>query len=298
MTKITVIIPVYNAEKYIERSLDSILIQECINDIEILCINDGSTDNSALIIEKKCLENSSIKLINQKNQGPAHARNFAMSIAKGDYIAFVAVDDFIVCNNLIWLLQEINNSRIDIIFFDSSTIQSKGKISRKISLTVQFFANSDHGFRYLQENHYGPNFCLAFFFSVFLHNNKLLFPLNSNCGKSHFFRMVILTSSRIVLLSDVFYHYVQSEGSYCRVTNTRNLLDLPVLYLKILSALTLSQKAQIGPFKVNNIRGVSLPHCNFSLSDTIMILLSKFVDKIKTDLLKVIDIHVFKVINI
>ena len=85
--KVSVIIPVYNVEKYIERCILSV-INQTLKDIEIIIVNDGSTDDTKKIIEKY-LDDKRIVYIEQKNSGLSGARNKGLSIAKGDYISFI-----------------------------------------------------------------------------------------------------------------------------------------------------------------------------------------------------------------
>ena len=87
-TKISVIVPVYNGEEFLSQCLDSILAQT-LQDIEILCVNDGSTDNSLKILKGYAKKDKRIQIINQKNQGLSVSRNNAMKIAKGEYLSFV-----------------------------------------------------------------------------------------------------------------------------------------------------------------------------------------------------------------
>jgi len=94
---LSVIIPVYNVEPYLEQCLDSVVNQTYKN-LEIICINDGSTDNSLKILEKYQKKDSRIKLINQKNQGAAVARNAGLDSATGGYITFVDSDDYLELN--------------------------------------------------------------------------------------------------------------------------------------------------------------------------------------------------------
>lgn len=94
MPKISVIIPVYNVEKYLPRCLDS-LINQTLKDIEIICINDGSTDNSLSILKKYKNTDSRIKIISQKNVGVSQARNNGIKISKGEYIGFCDPDDWV-----------------------------------------------------------------------------------------------------------------------------------------------------------------------------------------------------------
>ena len=92
--KVSVIVPVYNTEKYIDECLDSIENQT-LKEIEIICINDGSTDNSLQVLKAHQQKDSRIKIIDQKNAGVCAARNQGIKNAKGTYIAFVDSDDLI-----------------------------------------------------------------------------------------------------------------------------------------------------------------------------------------------------------
>jgi len=92
MPEISVIVPVYNAEKYLADCLDS-LIQQTFQDIEIVCVNDGSTDKSLEILERYAAQDARIKVYTQENQGVAQARNTAMYYANGTWLAFCDSDD-------------------------------------------------------------------------------------------------------------------------------------------------------------------------------------------------------------
>ena len=92
--KVSIIIPVYNVEKYLEKCLTSV-VNQTLKDIEIICINDGSTDNSADILQKFGENDSRIKIIHQKNQKQGAARNRGLDIAQGEFIAFADADDWI-----------------------------------------------------------------------------------------------------------------------------------------------------------------------------------------------------------
>ena len=91
---ISVIVPVYNIEPYVERCIRSILSQT-YNNLEVIIINDGSTDNSGSICHRLALSDSRIRVIDQKNAGLSEARNTGLRIAQGTYIAFVDGDDYI-----------------------------------------------------------------------------------------------------------------------------------------------------------------------------------------------------------
>ena len=97
MPQISVIMPVYNTSQYLRRSIESVLNQT-YKDFELICINDGSTDNSLEILQEYATHDPRIKIINQENKGLSGARNSALEIAQGEWITFVDSDDFITNN--------------------------------------------------------------------------------------------------------------------------------------------------------------------------------------------------------
>lgn len=109
---ISIILPVYNAEKYIERALKS-LINQSYKNIEILCIDDGSKDNSYNIIKE--FKDERIKLFRQENSGPAKARNVGLSNSKGEYIMFCDADDWYETNMCELMLETIIKQNVDFV---------------------------------------------------------------------------------------------------------------------------------------------------------------------------------------
>lgn len=103
--KVSVIIPVYNTEEYLRECLDSV-VNQTLKEIEIICVDDGSTDNSARILEKYATKDSRFKIIAQKNQGAGFARNEGIKIAKGEYIAFLDSDDYYLDTDVLENLYE------------------------------------------------------------------------------------------------------------------------------------------------------------------------------------------------
>lgn len=100
-TKFSVILPIFNTEKYLKACLDSIINQTYKN-LEIICVDDGSTDGSLKILEEYSSKDSRIKIINQQNQGVSAARNVGIDNATGDYVSFVDPDDWVelICMKL------------------------------------------------------------------------------------------------------------------------------------------------------------------------------------------------------
>lgn len=95
MVKVSVIVPIYNVEKYLKTCMDSILSQS-LEDIEIICIDDGSTDSSPVILDKYAKKDNRVKVIHKENSGYGNSMNMGMNVAHGEYIGIVESDDYIL----------------------------------------------------------------------------------------------------------------------------------------------------------------------------------------------------------
>ena len=145
--KISVIIPVYNVEKYIIECIESI-INQTFKDIEIIVVNDGSKDNSIKIVEEY-LSDKRIKIINKANGGLSSARNEGMKVAKGEYIYFIDSDDFINEDVLEVLYKNLESERFDIIFSNFSFYNDKTKKEKKSKFNFPFKENINKGYYFL-----------------------------------------------------------------------------------------------------------------------------------------------------
>lgn len=116
MPKVSVVIPVYNVEKFLKECLNSI-VNQSLEDIEIICVNDGSTDNSLEILNEYSLKDDRMKIISQKNGGHAVATNNGMAIAKGEYLYLMDSDDILELNALEELYNYAENKNVDFVLF-------------------------------------------------------------------------------------------------------------------------------------------------------------------------------------
>lgn len=126
--KFSIIIPVYNVEFYLKECIDSVLLQD-FQDYEIICVNDGSTDNSLEIL--KSFSDSRIKIINQENQGLSCARNSGLDIALGQYVWFIDSDDKIAENSLSELNKLIDQKPYELIFFNAKVFFDNKELEEK-----------------------------------------------------------------------------------------------------------------------------------------------------------------------
>lgn len=144
MHKVSVVIPIYNVEKYLRQCLDSV-VNQTLKDIEIICINDGSTDNSLDILEEYAQDDDRIKIVNLKeNMGVSNARNKGIEHASGEYIGFVDPDDYIDTDFYGKLYKKASETNADIVkgndlnvlYPDGTKVQeedlSKIKIYKKV----------------------------------------------------------------------------------------------------------------------------------------------------------------------
>lgn len=117
MIKISVMVPVYNTSKYLEKCLESI-VNQSLKDIEIICVNDGSTDNSFEILKKFSNKDKRIIVINKKNGGLTSARNTALKIAKGEYCLNIDSDDWIEQGYFEVMYNKAKEDDLDIVISD------------------------------------------------------------------------------------------------------------------------------------------------------------------------------------
>ena len=146
--KISVIVPIYNVEEYLEKCLDS-LVNQTLKDIEIILINDGSPDNSEAIV-KKYLKKYKEKIVyhKKKNEGQGIARNYGINLAKGDFISFVDSDDYIDLTMFEKLYNKAIEEKSDIVA-SVGFIEVKNEIE---TINNEHFEHSDNMKKYILNN--------------------------------------------------------------------------------------------------------------------------------------------------
>lgn len=234
--KISVIIPVYNTEKHLKKCLESV-INQSLSDIEIICVNDGSVDNSLNILEEYARLDSRIVLINQENKGVSRARNIALKLAGGEYIAFLDSDDWFENNALETAYEEIKRNTADIllyganIFIDNKfSTNSNTKLIKKIMTgkgTITDFINLnivvwDKLFR-----------------TNFLKENKILFPEEIVIAEDGIFCLLAhFAGAKYAYLNKCLYNHndfvINSATSNCNYAIKEDLRAFKYLFnLKI-----------------------------------------------------------------
>lgn len=232
MTKISVIIPVYNVEKYLKECLDTILNQT-FSDFEVICVNDGSTDNSLIILEEYAKNDKRFKIISQENQGQGVAKNKGIDLAKGDYILFVDPDDWIELNTFEIMYKKFLETDVDVIQFDYNlhyetgkycdTKAYKKKLKRYFNYSIK---NGDiYNWNYISKKQLHNMSLYASdkaYKMDFIKQNNIKFAPNKN-GEDHIFSFEAnLLANEILYLNKSFYHYRKRNGSAVNKVSDEN----------------------------------------------------------------------------
>jgi len=215
---ISVIIPMYNAEKYVEKCIES-LIKQTYQNLEIIIVNDGSTDGSKEVCEKYTQKDSRITLINTENRGAGSARNTGIDIAKGKYISFIDSDDY-VCNDYYERFYNmIQKTDADIAIgryqrvSEHETMQfiNSGKIKERTNMEELLVLYGEDEDKYI-------NAVLVTnkLFKRELFEDNVRFPIGRLIDDEFIIYKLIYKSKKIVCTDDVMYAYVQSDSSVMR----------------------------------------------------------------------------------
>ncbi|MCI9489602.1 MAG: glycosyltransferase family 2 protein [Dorea sp.] len=207
MKKLTVIVPVYNVEKYLDECISSLLSQTEAFD-EIILINDGSTDQSEKICEKYCLEYSCIRLMSQGNRGQGAARNKGIVNATGDYVIFVDSDDYVSLDMGRKIKEYIHIYETDILYYNASMqydipAAEKGMIHSE-ELDNYRMTGKEYLYQGFPES-YSASACLSAYRTQFLKDYHIFFPENTYFEDNLFSLRTTLEAESVCCIPDKLY---------------------------------------------------------------------------------------------
>ncbi len=218
--QISVIIPVYNVEKYIQDCIES-LINQTFHDCEFIFVNDGSTDNSKLIIESYLGKDKRIILLNQENKGVSVARNQGIAIAKGKYIGFVDSDDWVEEDMYQQLYDTIEQFQSDVVlcnmfsYIDGKQYVSKYEFPDNQYLNLDFIQNKL--WRHLIEKDDLYSSCNKLFKSSIIKEHTIEFPAGNELSEDNVFNLKYFNKIKsFVYIDYTGYHYREVPGSAMR----------------------------------------------------------------------------------
>lgn len=227
--QISVIIPVYNVEQYLNDCLES-LLNQTFKECEFIFINDGSTDNSKLIIESFLEKYDRIILLNQENKGVSVARNEGIAIAKGKYIAFVDSDDWIEKDMYQKLFYTIELHQADIVLCNMfGYVKGKQYVSgydfpQNEVLGLDFIQNDL--WRHLIEKDDLYSSCNKLFKASIIKENKVQFPPGNALSEDNVFNLRYFNKiKKFIYIDYTGYHYREVPGSAMRSLLQKNYFE-------------------------------------------------------------------------
>ena len=233
MTKVSVILAVYNVAPYLHRSLDC-LINQTLKDIEIICIDDCSTDNSFEVLKEYAQKDGRIVVIKSEvNQGAAAARNKGLKIAKGEYLGFIDPDDAIDLNYYEELYKTAKENNVDVAKCARKNIYPDGR--EEIGMVNHWIREFNTPYVFSHE------WTTAIYRAEFIQKNNITFP--EECKKAQdvvFLSRVMFKHASLKVIDNVFYYYHKRD-------NSLNAEKIPVKNIK--SAL---KATELMIYEVNN----------------------------------------------
>ncbi len=217
MTKLSIIIPVYNVSKYLPRCIESVLNQSGI-DLEVILINDGSTDTSGEICEEYAKNDSRVRVFHQENSGVSAARNKGIDNSLGDWISFIDADDWIELNSLNNILNVIDNRNSDFIIARSFINRNGQEKIERYPFSNNMLDKDYKGTDLIIHSIYSRGSIWGVIFKrQFILSNKIKFPLNIKNGEdSIFYSICSIYGEKISFSDSHFYNVYERDGSASR----------------------------------------------------------------------------------
>ena len=221
---VSVIIPVYNAEETIEKAINSI-INNTYSNIEIICINDGSTDNSLKKVQQLAEMHKNIKYFNQSNQGVSAARNLGLDNASGKYVMFVDADDLIKNNTISVCINYLEENQADIICFN----MTEDAVSTGKRMLVDGYFSNYLSILYAAEYPFAVNFtnaAVSIIKKEFLNRHKIYF-VSGHIYEDWIFMVNVFTKNPYcIFLNEPFYVYCRINPQSITSSVSNSSLDI------------------------------------------------------------------------
>ncbi len=231
MLDISVIIPVYKCEKYIEKCVLSVL-DGGMENIEILLVEDGSPDGSGTVCDRICEKYEKIKVFHKENGGPSSARNLGIDKAKGKYLCFVDSDDFLEENALFNMFQKAEKESAEISIF-GLIIDVEGSKSYNVSDGTYILneENKNSHFESLKDKCLLDSCCNKLYLTEFVKNSGVLMPEGEYFEDTYFNLMLWQKFSKCAVFEDCYYHYLQRSNE--SITKHFNPVKLELLKSRV-----------------------------------------------------------------
>lgn len=256
---ISIIVPMYNVSNYLVKCLDSI-IHQSYSELEIILVNDGSTDDSELIANKYRVIDERVKIINQSNQGPSAARNIGVENANGEYIMFVDADDYLELNACELLVKAAAKHHADIVIGSHTVeIESTRKVKQTYKLGNRIMNNEEALKRLLLKKGYHHAPWEKLFKKQLFGDVK--FPIGQQVEDLNTTYKLFIKANTIVKIKEKVYNYLSRDGSESFSANKKKIED----YLKAIREVS-NDVIRINPSLSNIVKdfySINLIHIAF-----------------------------------
>lgn len=243
MPKVSIIVPVYNVEKYLPKCLDS-LVNQTFKDIEIICVNDGSPDNSIDILNEYAQKDDRVKVITKENGGLFSARHEGMKYINGEYVIFVDSDDWVSHSLVEKCLNAAKVENPDVVVYGAFSVREKsGKIHCKRG--GYDYAKIPKNFNRKNIFNYPPTAWSKMYKTEFLKEHNIRFQEIKNGEDQLFFVHSMLCADKIRKVNENLYYYIKSRAGAITAVNKKTSLS-PVMNLyaidKLLDSLNIDEE--------------------------------------------------------
>ena len=247
--KLSIIVPVYNVENYLERCINS-LRKQSLEDIEIILVDDGSTDSSLEICKKAEDEDSRIKVIHKVNEGAGMARNSGLEIARGEYIGFIDSDDFVEENMYETLCAKADKYGSDLVlsgvlFVDGNMFSEDGECSRKTYFDTDTHFETEQSLKILRmgivgatpddcdDSKYGMGIVKNLFKNEIIKKNNIVFESEREMISEDALFMIDYISyiEKATGIPEAFYNYCRNENSISK-SYKKDRLEKSLVFVK------------------------------------------------------------------
>lgn len=223
--QVSVVIPVYNVAPYLRKCLDSVS-KRTLEDLEVICVDDGSTDGSSKILEEYAKQDRRFYIVHQKNRGPGKARNTGFSLATGKYLIFLDSDDWFAKELLEKMTQEANSTEADIVICRAESFDTNTNLPQKSAWMLKeelfpspLFSPEEIALHLFQFTYGWPWDKL--YRTKFVKKHCLKFPALSNSEDLVFVFQSLAMAEKIAVINEVLIHHRMSRSS--SVSNSRHL---------------------------------------------------------------------------
>ncbi|MBQ9700504.1 MAG: glycosyltransferase [Lachnospiraceae bacterium] len=282
--KISIIVPVYNTEKYLRECLDSVLSQEYAS-YEVVCVNDGSTDGSLSILEEYSEKDKRIRVVTTENRGLSAARNKGVSLASGEYICYLDSDDMLETGALNRMVEAVSVDVPDMVVFNARLIYESDDIKKSYNKDAYYNRQIDYGYistgtdllaGLIENNQYIETAWIMLLRKTFLQENGIAFCENILHEDTLYSICCYTRAQTVRYKKDINYIYrIRSNSIMTKPVTSHNIISRLICYdeiLKIMYVQKLDERTERAIEKY----------------------LRTFVDELKTDINKVKDIDNIK----